>query len=90
MKDMQRVLHFLIVFFFISLFNYASAQSYSTLNGKVLNAKNEPVAGASVSVKDLNRKIAADVEGRFSIKLETGKKYTLTVSAVGFKTKEVE
>ncbi len=80
----------LLVFIFISLLNDASAQSYSTLNGKVLNAKNEPVAGASVSVKDLNRKIAADVEGRFSIKLETGKKYTLTVSAVGFKTKEVE
>ncbi len=66
------------------------AQSYSVLSGRVLNQKNEAVPGASVGISGINKKVAADVEGRFSVRLENGKKYTLTVSAVGFKTKEVD
>jgi outer membrane receptor for ferrienterochelin and colicin len=86
MRRIQMLLAFALLFISFSV----SGQSYSTLSGKVLNVKNEPVAGASVSVKGLTKKIAADVEGRFTIKLESGKKYTIIVSAVGFKTKEVE
>jgi hypothetical protein len=60
------------------------------LNGRVLNQKNEPIVGASVSVSELNRSFAADVEGRFVINLEAGKKYSITVTAVGYKTKAVD
>jgi TonB-dependent receptor len=69
---------------------FLRAQSYGILSGRVLNQKNEAVPGASINISGTNKKVAADVEGRFSIKLETGKTYVLTVSAVGFKTKEVE
>jgi hypothetical protein len=86
MRRIQMLLAFILITFSLSVLG----QSYSTLSGKVLNPKNEPAAGASVTVKGLNKKVAADVEGRFSFKLETGKKYTLVISAVGFKTKEVD
>lgn len=78
---------------FILLFTLFSSLStiaqQAKLNGRVLNQKNEPVAGATINVNLLNRVFSADVEGRFSVTLEAGKKYTFTVSAVGFKTKEV-
>lgn len=64
----------------------ASAQSFR-LNGKVINQKNEPVPGATISVPGLERAVAADIEGRFSILLESGKKYSVSVSSVGYSTK---
>jgi CarboxypepD_reg-like domain/TonB-dependent Receptor Plug Domain len=79
---------------FITLFaffiTFSAVAQQIKLNGRVLNQKNEPVAGASVSVSGMNRNIAADAEGRFSITLEGGKKYIFTITAVGYKTKEVD
>ncbi|MBU6159173.1 MAG: TonB-dependent receptor [Bacteroidetes bacterium] len=87
---MQRFINRLSVFILFSFISHSLlAQSLSVISGKVLNQKNEPVSGASVVVNGMNKKAAADVEGRFSIRIESGKKYTLTVTAVGFKTKEV-
>jgi hypothetical protein len=76
-------IHFLLASFFVS------AQSVK-LSGKVINDKNEPIPGATVSVQGLNRSVAADIEGRFSITLDTGKQYSITVSSVGYTTKLVE
>jgi hypothetical protein len=66
-----------------------SAQSIQ-VNGKVINAKNEPLAGATVSVEGISRALAANVEGRFSVSLEPGKRYTIVVSSVGYTTKSLE
>lgn len=77
----------------LCLFLFSAFSSFSQpllqLNGRVVNAKNEPVGGASIQAQGKSKVVAADVEGRFVLNLESGKKYTLTVSAVGFKTKEV-
>jgi len=72
----------------ILFFTLTSAAQSLKLNGRVLNQKNEPISGASVTVS--GKVVAADVEGRFSILLEASKKYTLTVSAVGYQTKSVD
>ena len=74
----------------ILLTSLATVAQQAKLNGRVLNQKNEPLAGATININALNRSISADVEGRFTITLDAGKKYTITVSAVGFKTKEVD
>jgi len=78
---------FTFVFVFISIL--ATAQQIK-LNGRVLNQKNEPVPGATVSVSGLSRNIAADVEGRFTVTLDEAKKYTITVTAVGYQAKAVD
>ncbi|MBO9635839.1 MAG: carboxypeptidase-like regulatory domain-containing protein, partial [Chitinophagaceae bacterium] len=56
----------------------------------MINSKNEALAGASVSVEGIARTIVADIEGRFSINLEAGKKYSLKVSSAGYNTKVLE
>jgi TonB-dependent receptor len=76
-----------LLFLFISFIT--SAQQIR-LSGRVLNQKNEPVAGATIALNNESKTIAADVEGRFSITLEENKKYTITVSAVGYQTKAVD
>lgn len=59
------------------------------LSGKVINNKNEPVSGATVLVEGMTKLAIADVEGRFTVNLEPGKKYTLTISSIGYTTKSV-
>jgi hypothetical protein len=76
-----------LILLFISLF---SAAQQIKLSGRVLNQKNEPIAGATIAVAGMNNIIAADVEGSFNIVLEQGKKYMITVSAVGYQTKAVD
>ena len=60
------------------------------LSGKIVNQKNEPVAGATISVPGIDRAMAADIEGRFSLLLDASKKHNITVSSAGYGTKIVE
>lgn len=60
-----------------------------TLSGKVTNQKNEPLAGATIVLKPGGKTVVTDVEGRFSASLESGKKYTLEVSAVSYSAKTI-
>ena len=59
------------------------------LQGRVTNARNEPVPGASVQVAG-GRLATADVEGRFRLTLEAGKTYVITVTSTGYNTKTIE
>ena len=44
-----------------------TAQSTLTVKGRVLDEKNAPVAGASVTVKDAKSGVTTDADGHFSI-----------------------
>ena len=59
------------------------------VSGKVINTKNEPVAGASIIIEELKRTVVANLDGQFDITVEAGKKYTFAVSSVGYNTKVV-
>ena len=74
-----------VYFLFVSLF--AQAQT-GKLFGKVLNEKNEPIIGVSVTISE-NGGTNTDIEGRFSLNLVFSKKYTIEFSAVGYSTKIV-
>ncbi|MBC7848395.1 MAG: TonB-dependent receptor [Chitinophagaceae bacterium] len=78
---------FVVLGIFLSLTGVAQTVK---LTGKVLNPRNEPISGATVTVGTPPISIAADVEGRFSLSLEAGKTYTLTISAAGYNVKVVE
>jgi len=71
----------------ISLFSWAQAQSVK-LTGKVINEKNEPLAGVTVKIAGSGG-TTTDVEGRFTLNLLPGKKYELEFSAIGYETKQV-
>jgi hypothetical protein len=77
-----------IVFAVLALFLTVHAAAQNTrLNGRVINSNNEPLSGATIVVEELKVQVIANVEGRFTLNLEPGKKYTLTVSSVGYDTK---
>ncbi|OJW30593.1 MAG: hypothetical protein BGO54_21920 [Sphingobacteriales bacterium 46-32] len=58
------------------------------LSGKVVNEKNEPIAGVSIKVAG-GTGTSTDVEGRYSLNLTPGQKYELEFSAIGYATKKV-
>ncbi|HEY6063093.1 MAG TPA: carboxypeptidase-like regulatory domain-containing protein, partial [Chitinophagaceae bacterium] len=72
---------------FLALFSFSQAQSVK-LTGKVLNEKNEPLAGVSVKIVGSGG-TTTDMEGRFSLNLIPGKKYELEFSAIGYETKNI-
>ena len=78
---------FLISFF--SLVSVITAAQGIRLTGKVTNTKNEPLPGATVLIEGTSRQVVADVEGKFYISLDAGKKYTLRVSNAGYESKLV-
>ena len=78
-----------LLLIFICFSFIASAQSVR-LNGKVINSKNEPVPSATISIQGIGRTFAADVEGRFSIVLEAGKKYSISISSTGYNSKTID
>ncbi len=83
---MQRLMLFFTAFFLsISLL----AQNTIKLTGKVLNERNEPVPGATILIEGSGKGIPADIEGRFSLSLEAGKKYTIIISAVSYESKSI-
>ena len=59
------------------------------LTGKIVNDKNEPVAGVSVKITGVAGGTTTDVEGHYSISLETGRKYELEFSAIGYAVKMI-
>jgi TonB-linked SusC/RagA family outer membrane protein len=58
------------------------------LKGRVINEKGEPVAGASVSVKNSNTGTVTDKNGEFSLDVPDGN-VTLIVSYVGYESQEL-
>lgn len=68
----------------------AMAQQSPKLTGKVTNSKNEPLAGVTIKVSGAAGGTTTEVDGRFTLTLNAGKKYTLIFTAVGYSKKEVE
>ncbi|MFT3825702.1 MAG: carboxypeptidase-like regulatory domain-containing protein [Chitinophagaceae bacterium] len=58
--------------------------------GKVLNEKNEPLAGVSVKIGGAQGGTTTDIEGRFTLTLPVGKKYELTFTVVGYNSKTID
>ena len=71
------------------LINAQSFAQFVSLQGKVINLKNEPIAGATIKVEEISRQFSANIEGVFKVSLEIGKKYTFLVSSTGYNSKLV-
>jgi phosphoribosylformylglycinamidine (FGAM) synthase PurS component len=79
----------IFVLLFLALSYGVNAQNI-LFNGKVFDLDNgAALAGSLVKVSGVQKTITTDVEGRFSILLPEGKTFTLTISSLGYTTKEV-
>ena len=65
----------------------ALAQEYR-VTGKIINAATEPLAYASVSVKELQTGTTTDVQGNYVLQLEAGK-YDLVVTMIGYTSRVI-
>ena len=77
------------VLFLSSIFSIQAQTQIIKLTGKVINSKNEPLPGATIIVNGAGKQTQADVEGKFYVTLDAGKKYSITVSNTGYQSKEV-
>ena len=80
-----RLLTFSVIL--ILLFS-ANAFAQGTIKGKVTDSKQGAVIGANVFIKGTNIGAATDFEGNYLIKNVPEGSYTLTISAVGYKSQE--
>ena len=79
----------ILVLILLAIATSASAQNI-LLNGKVFDIDNgTSLAGSLIKVNGVQKTISTDVEGRFSILLPEGKSFTITISSLGYVTKEV-
>lgn len=65
-----------------------SAQAQKAISGKLVSKTNQPLPGATITVKGTTVGTATDEQGNFRITLPPGRN-TLVISNVGFTTKEV-
>lgn len=74
----------------ILLFSLISLSSVAQrITGKVYNTKNEPIAGASVTVAGTNNGTTTSVDGAFVLRLPSDNNVTLRFSAIGFAEKSL-
>jgi len=69
------------------VFNVAYAQTERKITGNLLDNTNQPVIGASVSVKGTSKVTSTGADGSFSISAKTGDK--ILFSFLGYQTKEL-
>jgi hypothetical protein len=86
---MFRRIRLFFLLFISGIFSIAAHAQSNRLSGKVLNASNEPIPGVSIKIAGQSTGTATDVEGRYSLALQPGKKYTLEVTAIGFVPKSI-
>lgn len=77
-----------ILLFSLLISSFSFSQT-ARLAGKILNERNEPVAGASIKIMGSGQGASTDVEGRFSLTLNPGTKYTLEITSIGYAPKQI-
>ena len=78
-----------VLFSTVLLFIVGTQAQTGKLAGRILNDKNEPLAGVSIKIVGSNGGVTTDQNGQYSITLSTSKKYDLDFSAVGYNLKNV-
>ena len=80
-----------LAIFILWTFNSIYAQTESEIVYRILDQETkEPVAFATVMLKNLQRGTHADTEGFFEIPKKYVKDYTIVISSIGYATKEIK
>lgn len=74
---------------FLVLISLSAFAQNVKISGKIVNEKNEPLAGVSIKTHT-GAGTTSTVDGNFSLSLATGIKYEIVFSAVGYATKTIE
>ncbi|AXY73332.1 TonB-dependent receptor [Paraflavitalea soli] len=66
------------------------ATAQSIIRGQVMNSKQEPMAAASIGIRQFRAGVRADSAGYFSLPRPAGDKVVLKITSIGYRPKEVE
>ena len=78
----------LIVTFLLTI--SASFAQKGRIEGKITDSKTgTTIAGVTILIKETAKGIASNLDGRFVLNVEPGKKYTLIISSTNYQSKEV-
>ncbi len=81
----------LLILFCAVLFTNVFAQEPTIVSGTVTDAETkEPLIGVNIAVKGTVQGTVTDVSGKFSLKITRSLPVTLSVSIIGYQTKEIE
>src|SRR4051812_31900604 len=79
--------HLVIVLSLLLFTRLQSIAQSARITGKIINDKNEPLTGVSVSIEGRQSGTSSDVEGRFSLVVPAAKTVTIVFSAIGYQPK---
>lgn len=80
----------LFLFLFASIAFQVSAQK-GRITGKVTNSRNEGLAGVTIKISGAATGFTkSDLEGRFTLSVDPGKKYSIVLSYVGYQEKTID
>lgn len=74
----------------ISMFGLQVVNAQTSVSGTVLDDTNEPLIGANVVLKGTTTGTITDFDGNFNLSLDAQPPFTLIISYVGYKSKDVE
>ena len=78
-----------LLFFLLTIFNVALAQSNFRVTGKITQPSGEPLAGATISEKGTTTSTLTKDDGSFSINV-SNQNATLVISYVGYAVREIK
>ena len=79
----------LFFFFLLSMVSFSHAQ-IGKIKGKIAMENGNPVDGATVTIKPLNRNVIADEKGNYEFNAIPYGKYTLEISSIEIVFKKLE
>ncbi|PWG80234.1 SusC/RagA family TonB-linked outer membrane protein [Pararcticibacter amylolyticus] len=78
----------LLLLLSLVLFSVCGFSQTGSISGQVLDEKGEPLPGASVSIKSINRGTSTDASGVFKLNAVPNGSYVLSVSFIGYQVSE--
>src|SRR5260221_13136775 len=84
----MRIVFFLCTFFVLQGFIQKATAQNIPVTGKVMTRTNEPLAGATVTVKGSSVATVTDAQGNFSINVP-GRNAVLVLTYLGYSTQEL-
>jgi TonB-dependent receptor len=80
-----------VVLFLLLLSSFSLLAQKGKIAGKISNGRNEGLSGVTIKIGGAATGFAkSDVDGHFSFNAEFGKKYSITVSYIGYKDKTID
>lgn len=82
--------HFLLMLVILPLLSVAQLNGSAILSGRIVGENQEPLAGASVSVKAVGNGTMSDSSGKFTLIINQQFPFTIVVTSAGFAAQEIQ